>query len=89
MLIPGHSSIDVRSIHWIEYPDTTQDSLNPFYMSRKGGLKDKKRRLVTTGLSGQVVEWCLQTGKVKQSLSSPGGPIWNSKADGKFVYLAC
>ena len=60
------------------------------YYKRYKGRKivEKKRRLISTGLNGMVIEWDLRTGRPKSSYNA-GGAIWDSKVEGKFVYIAC
>jgi hypothetical protein len=55
-------------------PGTQTSALesNPLYY---GG---KKRRIITTGLNGQVLEWDLLSGKVLAKLSTHSA-IWDSK----------
>lgn len=48
----------------------------------------KKRRLITTGLNGLVIEWDLANMKPKAKYASHSA-IWDSKMLGKFIYLAC
>lgn len=48
----------------------------------------KKRRLITTGLNGLVIEWDLKTCKPKSKYTC-NSAIWDSKLQGKFIYLAC
>ena len=43
---------------------------------------------MTTSLNGMVIEWDLNTNKPKSTFSA-GGAIYDSKAFGKYVYLAC
>ena len=60
---------------------------NPLYF---GG---KKRRVITTGLNGQVLEWDLLSGKVLAKFSTHSA-IWDSKQlntpqNAKLMALAC
>ena len=60
---------------------------NPLYY---GG---KKRRVITTGLNGQIVEWDLLTGKIHAKLSTHSA-IWDSKQfktaeNSKLMVIAC
>ncbi len=63
LVIPGNQNCDIRNIHWLE-PDadlnskSTKEEFNPLYYKTNQG-KQKKRRLITTGLNGQVIEWNL------------------------------
>jgi hypothetical protein len=64
LLIPGHQSCDIRNIHWLEPAATTKqgEESNPLYYKTTGprGVEHyKKRRLITTGLNGLVIEWNL------------------------------
>jgi hypothetical protein len=63
VIIPGNQNCDIRNIHWLE-PEASfsegQDSEegNPLYYKTSSGAF-KKRRLITTGLNGHVIEWNL------------------------------
>ena len=90
-MVPGHKNIDVRNIHWIEpgaIGKVKGDSVNPLYYGREknGRVLEKKRRLVTTGLNGMVIEWNLNTCLPKSKFNAHGA-VWDSKVQGKFVYL--
>lgn len=89
--IPGNQNVDLRHLHWIE-PDLARGDYtsNVMYYNRQKGKRvvSKKRRLLSTGLNGMVIEWDLRTGQPKSSYSA-GGAIWDSKVAGKFVYIAC
>jgi len=74
------SETQVRDIHWFEKEST--GDLNILY---SGG---KKRRLLTTGLNGYVVEWNLLDGTVKAKINA-GAAIWHSELRGKNLFLAC
>lgn len=50
--------------------------------------KFHKRRLITTGLNGLVIEWDLRTNKPRSKYSC-NSAIWDSKVCGKYIYLAC
>lgn len=58
-IIPGNVNAPIRNLHWLENTRfnnlKSSDSLeeNPLY------FKGKKRRLISTGLSGVVIEWDL------------------------------
>lgn len=85
-MIPGNKNCPVRNIHWLEQPGSTIDK-NPLYA---GG---KKRRLLTTGLNGQVTEWDLCSGKIKHKFAAHAG-VWDScrfktTANAKLMALAC
>ena len=92
LVIPGHKNIDIRNIHWIEpgaQKKVSSDSSNVLYYARnkKDKVLIKKRRLVTTGLNGMVIEWDLNTCLPKSKYNAHGA-VWDSKVKGKFVYLA-
>ena len=92
MVIPGHKNIDVRNILWVEpggIKKVQSNSLNPLYYAREknGKVLVKKRRLVTTGLNGMVIEWNLNTCLPKSKYNAHGA-VWDSKVQGKFVFLA-
>lgn len=59
-IIPGNKNADVRRLHWVEpkAADSKVDA-NLFYYAREKNsrIESKKRRLVTTGLNGMVIEW--------------------------------
>lgn len=61
--------------------------MNPLYYHSKD-KKFHKRRLITTGLNGMVIEWDLQTKKPKSKYVC-NSAIWDSKMHGKYIYLAC
>ena len=67
VVIPGNKNCPVRHIHWM---GPHGEDVNPLYA---GG---KKRRLVTTGLNGSVLEWDLN-GKIRTKLTSQTA-IWAS-----------
>jgi len=91
VIIPGNQNCDIRNIHWLE-PEASfsegQDSeeANPLYYKTSSGAF-KKRRLITTGLNGHVIEWNLQTAIPKSKYNSHAA-IWDSKMFGKYIYLA-
>ena len=65
LVIAGHKNVDVRNIHWVE-PDAVFDKSfgsesNVLYYARQKAkkLQQKKRRLITTGLNGLIIEWDL------------------------------
>ena len=96
MTIPGHKNVDIRNIHWVE-PDNVDggkkdsnvpDNILYYQRSKNSKVVEKKRRLITTGLNGMVIEWDLLTCKTKSTYHA-GGAIYDSKVLGKFVYLAC
>jgi hypothetical protein len=61
--------------------------MNPLYYQNANN-KEKKRRLITTGLNGHVIEWNLQTLMPKAKYNA-NSAIWDSKIHGKYIYLAC
>ena len=90
--IPGHKNVDIRSIHWLE-PGYSREGVRPknhlYYSREKNGKQvEKKRRLVTTGLNGMVIEWDLGQQKPLSRLNCQCG-IWQSVMVGKFMYVAC
>ena len=94
-MIAGHKNVDVRNIHWIE-PDAVFDKSfgsesNILYYARQKSkkLQQKKRRLITTGLNGLIIEWDLLNCKPLQKCSVHGGPVWQSKVLGKFAVMGC
>lgn len=64
LTIPGHKNVDIRTIHWLEnefVKGKEKDSNILYYpRSKNGKLMQKKRRIVTTGLNGMVMEWDIQ-----------------------------
>jgi hypothetical protein len=48
----------------------------------------KKRRLLSSGLNGFVIEWNLLEGTVKAKFNASCA-IWSSQMIGKLIYLAC
>lgn len=48
----------------------------------------KKRRLITTGLNGQVIEWNLLDGTIRNKFSA-NAAIWDAQLIHKHLYLAC
>ena len=96
LIVPGHKNVDIRNLHWIE-PDQAemnkrdvQTPQNILYYNRHKNNKttEKKRRLITTGVNGMVIEWDLLSGKPKSTYQASGA-IYDSKVLGKFVYIAC
>lgn len=92
-MIPGNKNCDIRNIHWLELTAknllTKEAKKNPnilYYETESS--KFEKRRLITTGLNGLVIEWDFKsmTPKSKYSCNSA---IWDSKMHGKYIYLAC
>ena len=82
LVIPGHKNVDLRGLHWIE-PQATGKKLksgNPMYYEREKGTKvlNKKRRLISTGLNGLVIEWDLFTQAPKAKFQA-NGAIWDAK----------
>ena len=94
LVIPGNKNCDIRRIHWLEQnhnikSNTKEQQANPnqLYFETQNN-KFKKRRLITTGLNGLVIEWDLRTCKPKSKYQC-NSAIWDSKMHGKFIYLAC
>jgi U3 small nucleolar RNA-associated protein 4 len=78
-------------LHWLEPEAAVFDAkaakdTNPFYYRTQSGTF-KKRRLISTGLNGQVIEWNLQT-QAPRAKYNAHAAIWDSKMHGKFIYLA-
>ena len=75
LIVPGHKNVDIRNLHWVEPAPveyTKKDMKTPeniLYYQRNKNKKiiEKKRRLITTGLNGMVIEWDLLTGKPKST----------------------
>lgn len=60
-----------------------------YYQRNKNGkILNKKRRLITSGLNGMVIEWDLLS-KVPKSKYNCHCAIWDSIMIGKYIYLAC
>lgn len=89
-VIPGNQNCDIRRLHWLE-PDaeasTTSKDTNPLYYQTKD-QKFKKRRLVSSGLNGQVIEWNIQT-QMPRAKYNAHAAIWDAKMHGKYIYLSC
>ena len=89
-MIPGNQNCDIRSLHWLE-PEADNapgpKDPNPLYYRTLSG-NFKKRRLVSTGLNGQVIEWNIQT-QMPRAKYNAHAAIWDSKMHGKYIYLAC
>mmetsp|Transcript_4019 Transcript_4019/g.6029 ORF Transcript_4019/g.6029 Transcript_4019/m.6029 type:complete len:92 (-) Transcript_4019:295-570(-) len=61
LVLGGNRNVDMRNIHWIE-PEASLHKADPnlLYYKREGKrVEIKKRRLITTGLNGMVIEWDL------------------------------
>jgi U3 small nucleolar RNA-associated protein 4 len=89
-VIAGNQNCDIRSLHWLEPEADTAPGAkdpNPLYYRTQSG-KFKKRRLVSTGLNGQVIEWNIQT-QMPRAKYNAHAAIWDSKMHGKYIYLAC
>lgn len=69
MVVIAGTEASVRNVHWFEHAPTSD--ANPLY---SGG---KKRRLLTTGLNGYVLEWDLLDGTVKNKFNASCA-IWSS-----------
>ena len=89
MVIPGNKNCDIRNIHWLEInaDPKKKDESNPLYYKTNDN-KSKKRRLITSGLNGVVIEWDLLSLSPKSKYVSHSA-IWDSKMFGKYIYLAC
>lgn len=84
MVIPGNTNCPIRNIHWLEQSTAPVqgEEHNPMYL---GG---KKRRLVTTGINGTVIEWDLLNKSIRCKYTVHSA-IWDSKLKGKLLHLAC
>ena len=71
LLIPGNKNAPARNLFWFESVQLQQPDSNLLY---SGG---KKRRLISTGLNGQVIEWNLLDGSVRHKLSA-NAAIWQA-----------
>ena len=81
---------DIRNIHWLEPEASGRQSQGEEYNSlyyETTSSKYKKRRIVTTGLNGLIIEWNLQTMMTKAKYNAHAA-ILDSKMYGKFIYLA-
>lgn len=91
LVIPGNKKCDLRNIHWLELNHNTEvsktDSQNILYFETKE-KKLKKRRLLTTGLNGMVIEWDLLMKKPKSKYTSSLA-IYDSQIYNKNIFLAC
>ena len=88
-MIPGNQNCDIRNLHWLEpeaEPHKQQKDANPFYFRTQAGTF-KKRRLVSTGLNGVIIEWNLLT-QMPKSKYNVHASIWDSKMHGKYLYMA-
>ena len=87
LVIPGNKNCAIRNIHWLEkQSDSTrqkQRETNPLYTD-----SGEERRLITTSLSGVVIEWDLLSQGVRTK-HTVNAAIWNSKLVDKNLYLAC
>lgn len=61
----------VRDIHWYEHVARDDKDLNVLYSN------GKKRRLLTTGLNGYVIEWNMLDGTVRSKFNA-NSAIWHS-----------
>lgn len=83
----------MRNVHWLEPGASgikaTKDQ-NLMYYTRTKNNKElqKKRRLVTTGLNGMIIEWDLLTQQPRFKYNC-NCAIWDSKMIGKFMVVAC
>ena len=71
LLIPGNKNAPARNLFWFESVKSQQPDSNLLY---SGG---KKRRLISTGLNGQVIEWNLLDGSVRHKFSA-NAAIWQA-----------
>jgi U3 small nucleolar RNA-associated protein 4 len=90
VVVPGHKNVDIRCLHWLEPDAVPGNAENILYYNRQKGKKTltKKRRLITTGLNGVIIEWDLLTMQPKSKLNIHCA-IWQSVMVGKFMYVAC
>jgi len=92
--IPGHKNVDIRNVHWLEHEAVLKSNRNEetnilYYPRVKNGKAlTEKRRLITSGLNGMVIEWDLQTVKPIAKLNCHCA-IWSSVMVGKYMYIGC
>lgn len=88
-MLPGNKNCDIRNIHWLEPKSVKKaaDLANPLYYKTTSNVM-KKRRLITTGLNGLVIEWDMLTMKPRAKFATHSA-ILDSKLHGKNLYLAC
>ena len=71
VVIPGNKNCDIRRIHWLENNFAQKHENNDenllCYTNKQNKLK--KRRLLTTGLNGNVIEWSIFDKKTKSKYS--------------------
>ena len=90
MIIPGNVNCDIRDLHWLEphsFTEGTKDFLM-YYQTDDLKSKMKKRRLVSSGLNGSVIEWDFSELKPKSKYQG-NSAIWQSKLTSKLLYCAC
>lgn len=96
LVIPGNKNCDIRGLHWLEpkinganqRKEGNDPNLFYFRRTKDGKVESKKRRLVTTGLNGVVIEWDLLTGRPLYRYNC-NCAIWNSVLVGKFLFVSC
>ncbi len=81
IVIPGNQNCDIRDLHWVEpnaYSEPVKDStFLLYYQTSELKSRMRKRRLVSSGLNGSVIEWDLTTLKPKSKYTS-NTAIWQS-----------
>ena len=70
--IPGNQHAVARNLFWFEQGKSSAVDANLLY---SGG---KKRRLITTGLNGQVIEWNILDGTIRNKFSA-NAAIWDAQ----------
>jgi len=86
VLVPGHRNCDLRNLHFVN-DCSTASKIHCLYYKNSDG-KEKKRRILSTGLNGAIIEWDLVEFKPKAK-NQVQSPIWHSILRGKEVYLGC
>lgn len=82
--IPGNQNHQARNIHWLEPAGHSEPHQNLLYTDQ-----GKKRRLLTIGLNGYVMEWNLLEGTCKAKFNA-NAAIWDSHMiNKKTMILAC
>jgi len=74
-------------LHWhepLKGKASQEQNANVLYNSES----NKKRRLLTTGLNGIVMEWNILDGSIKSKFNA-NAAIWDSFLLGKLLFLAC
>ena len=84
LVVPGNTNCPIRNIHWLESQSKVNiaDEANPLY------FRGKKRRLISTGINGTVIEWDLLSKSIKSKYTVHSA-IWDSKLSKKLLYIAC